>query len=115
MDINMASQYNNYITPLDLFRFGSLRFITICMGIISIVTYFVYYGPTLIIDQIGFDIYTSNIVLNASDLLTYYPLYLLILSIRRRISGIFLFSIATTISIILIFFIIPDNCGSDCP
>lgn len=37
-----------------------------------------YYSPFLIIDQFGFDIYTSSTLLNVADLLTYVPLALMI-------------------------------------
>lgn len=41
-------------------------------------TYAMYYGPSLIIDSIGFNIYVSNIMVNLSELVTYVPSYLLI-------------------------------------
>jgi hypothetical protein len=43
--------------------------------------YAMYYGPALIIDSIGFNIYVSNIVVNLSELVTYIPSYFLIESI----------------------------------
>ena len=39
-------------------------------------TYAMYYGPTLIIDDIGFDIYVSSWLINLSELLAYVPSYL---------------------------------------
>lgn len=41
-------------------------------------TYAMYYGPALIIDSIGFNIYISNIMVNMSEMVTYVPAYLLI-------------------------------------
>ena len=57
---------NAKVSPLDLFRFGSLRRITI-LGILSscIITN-MYYGPTLIIDSIGFNTYATSIVIQIS-------------------------------------------------
>jgi hypothetical protein len=102
------------ITPLDLFRFKSLRLITICGGIACVATYMMYYGPILIVGQIGFDIYTTNLVLNLSDLLVYYPLFLIIDKIRRKKSGIILLSIASALSGVLIFVVAPIDCNGTC-
>jgi len=75
----MNEDYNDkYITPIDLCRFSSLRTITICCSIVSFMTYAMYYGPSLIIDSIGFNIYISNIMVNLSELVTFIPSYLLI-------------------------------------
>lgn len=41
-------------------------------------TYVMYYGPTLIVNQFGFDKYTSSTVLNVADVLCYYPLMVMI-------------------------------------
>jgi hypothetical protein len=73
-----------------------------------------YYGPILIVGQIGFDIYTSNIVLNASDLLVYYPLFLVIDKIRRKKTGFILMSVAATIAGVLIFIVTPNDCNGNC-
>jgi hypothetical protein len=66
------------ITPLDLCRFPSLRIITICASIVSFMTYAMYYGPALIIETIGFNIYISNYVVQASELFALIPSYFLI-------------------------------------
>lgn len=52
-------KYNKPSSPWDVFRYKSLRTITIAQGLISMATFFMYYGPTLIVDQFGFDMYTS--------------------------------------------------------
>jgi len=77
-------------------------------------TYMMYFGPILIVGQIGFDIYTTNVVLNASDLLTYYPLFLMIDKIRRKKAGIILMSISSFISGVLIFVVPPTDCNGTC-
>lgn len=69
-----------------------------------------YYGPSLIVSSIGFDIYTSEVVLSISDVITYYPLMLMIDKIKRKKYCIILFGIATVICGILIFLVKPDNC-----
>ena len=75
----MTDNYDSkMITPLDLCRFPSLRSITICASIVSFMTYAMYYGPALIIDTIGFNIYISNYVVQASELFALIPAYFLI-------------------------------------
>ena len=71
-----------------------------------------YYGPTLIVSQFGFDIYTSTVVLNGADLLTYYPLMLIVDKIRRKKALIIQFLVATVISGIMIFLVKPEDCDS---
>ncbi len=66
-------------------------------------TYLVYYGPVLIVDQFGFDIYTSNTILNLADLLTYYPLMVLIPKLPRRKACMVQFGTASVIAGIMIF------------
>ena len=71
-----------------------------------------YYGPTLIVSQFGFDIYISTVVLNVADLLTYYPLMLIVDKIRRKKALIIQFLVATVISGIMIFLVKPEDCDS---
>lgn len=97
-------KYSKPSSPMDIFRYGSLRFITICGGFINMSTFFMYYGPSLIVDQFGFDIYTSSSVLDIADILVYVPLMLIINKLRRRFGGIIMFAIATLISLFLVFF-----------
>lgn len=101
-------------TPLDIFRYKSLRGLTIIMGIILMCVSMMYYGPTLIINQFGFDIYTSSTLLNFADLLTYYPLMLIIDKVKRTNCSSLLFAISTAISIVLIFVTVPSDCNL-CP
>lgn len=106
----MAADYEDkYITPLDLCRFPSLRIITICCSIASFVTYAMYYGPALIIDEIGFNIYISNIMVNMSELVTFLPAYLYIDKIERRKGGIILFSVCSLSALLLTFIKKPED------
>lgn len=50
------------LSPLDLCRYGSLRTKTLCLGFISFAVYILYYGPILIVDKIGFNVYVSSYV-----------------------------------------------------
>lgn len=73
-------------------------------------TFLMYYGPTLIITQFGFDIYTSETVLNVADIVTYYPLMLIVDKTKRRKLASLLFLTATIASIFLIFITKPTSC-----
>ena len=112
MAFQETTVYNKVSTFVDIFSYPSLRGVTIAQGIVSISTYLIYYGPILIIGQFGFDIYTSNLVLNVADILTYYPLMLIIDKIRRRAGCMLLFFIATVVSGILIFLVKPKDCDT---
>lgn len=95
-----------------MFRYPSLLLPTITQALVSLSTYLMYYGPTLIVGQIGFDIYTSTVILNVADLLTYYPLMLIVDKIRRKKSLIIQFGVATVISGVMIFLVKPDDCDT---
>lgn len=112
MSFQETIAYDKVSTFADVFRYASLRGVTIAQGLVSIATYLIYYGPTLIIGQFGFDIYTSNLVLNTADILTYYPLMLMIDKIRRRRTCMLLFFIATVLSAALIFLEKPQDCDN---
>jgi len=62
-----------------------------------------YYGPALIIDEIGFDIYISSFMVNISELVTFLPAYLFIEKIPRKYTGIILFLVAILSSLTLVF------------
>lgn len=54
------------ISPLDLFRYNSLRSIMILSILSGCIGTNMYYGPTLIIDSIGFNTYATSIVIQVS-------------------------------------------------
>ncbi len=59
-------QFQKLITPADLCRFASLRLVTGGLCFLSFSVYALYYGPVLVIDRIGFDIYISSYVVQFS-------------------------------------------------
>ena len=103
-------EFQGIITPLDLFKFPSLRKITISCSLVCFAIYGLYYGPVLIISQIGFDIYISSIIVQGSGLASFIPVYFLIETIPRRKSGFFFFAITLTSAVILIFVVKPNDC-----
>jgi MFS family permease len=57
-----TKQFEQLITPIDLFRFRSLRGVTINVCLLTCCLFFNYYGPVFIVDQVGLDIYSSSLV-----------------------------------------------------
>lgn len=110
MECQETVKYDLRSSPIDVFRYRSLRTLTFALGVIGISTSMLYYGPTLIIDQFGFDIYTSETVLNIADVMCYYPLMLIINKVKRPQTASLLFAVATLMSFILTFVTKPDKC-----
>ncbi len=42
---------------------------------LSFVTYAMYYGPALIIDEVGFNIFVSSVMIQLSELVVYFPAF----------------------------------------
>ena len=98
------------ITLLDLFRFSSLRTITICLCLIDFAVIVLYYGPVLAIENIGFNIYISSLVVQISELVVYVPLYKFIHKFPRVTAGYVLLSLSGICCFILLFLEKPDDC-----
>lgn len=60
-----------------------------------------YYGPTLIIDTIGFNTYATSIAIQFSELIGFIPMYYYIEKIKRKTAGFFLFSVTVITSFIV--------------
>jgi hypothetical protein len=61
-----------------------------------------YYGPSLIIDNIGFNVFVTSFALQISELLVYIPTYTYIEKIKRKKAGIISYAIGIICSVILI-------------
>ena len=93
-----------------MFRFSSLRGVTIFLCLINFVVLSLYYGPVLSIESIGFNIYVSAVVVQLSELVVYFPLYKVIDKIPRLQAGLILFSINGICAFILLFLEKPEDC-----
>jgi hypothetical protein len=62
-----------------------------------------YYGPSMIIDKIGFDTYVSNVAINLSELICYVPCYYFIHRMERRKTGFWMFLVAVVSTVGLVF------------
>jgi hypothetical protein len=91
------------LTFLDLFRFSSLRMITVCSMLLFFSVNILYNAPQMLIDQIGFDFYLNGIIINCSELTTFFFTYFLITQVQRRLLNITTSTVSLVCSIILIF------------
>ena len=87
-----------------------MRLRTICLCYVAFAIYTLYYGPALVIDNIGFNIYVSSFVVQGSEMIVYLPLYYKIEKIPRRVAGVVLFSISGLSTGILLLFGKPKDC-----
>jgi hypothetical protein len=62
-----------------------------------------YYGPTLIIDTIGFNMFVSNLAILISELIGYIPCYLYVDKVKRKTVNVGLFIITIFSSLVLAF------------
>ena len=91
------------ITHLDLCRFGSLRKKSILCSLVAFAIFGMYYGPALIADNIGINIYATLYMVLASELVIFIPTYVFIEKIQRKKFGIVLLSIAVLCSFVFSF------------
>ena len=91
------------ISPLDLIKFKSLRSTTICCCLLGFVILSMYYGPSLIIDSVGFNTFVTSFALQLSEMIMYIPAYYLIDKVKRQKTGIIAFSCTMLCSFALIF------------
>ena len=58
-------------TFLDLFRFLSLRIVTICCFIIFFAAQVLFYGSEFALEDIGYGLYTNGAIIGAADTFGY--------------------------------------------
>jgi len=73
-----------------------------------------YYAPLLLVDSFGFNFYVNGIVVNVSELLTYFLSYFTIARIRRKLISQILFGLSALFCFILIFLHTEEICLEDC-
>ncbi len=101
----------NNVSPLDLLRFTSLRITTIVSCLLSYIVISMYYGPTLIIDSIGFNTYVSSFAIQLSEIVGFIPSYFYIDKVKRKSTGFILFLITVTSALIISMIKKPENCN----
>ena len=64
---------------------------------------FEFYAPAMIIDQFGWSIYGTGVIMGLSELIAYPICYLMITRVGRRVTAYWCFAIALVCSGILYF------------
>jgi hypothetical protein len=99
----VADFKDKIISPIDLCRFSSLRGAAVACSVLAFFTYAMYYGPALIMDEVGFNIFFSSTLIQLSEILAYIPAYVYVQRLPRRKTGIVLFTVVAVLSFILAF------------
>lgn len=110
-----SKNHSRIYTPVDLFRYPSIRFISIAVCLLSLFIYILYYGPLMLISKLSFNMYINALVVTVSELVTYPLCFLLIHRIRRKLAGIVLYGVCG-VSAFMLIFVIANLCqdGSKC-
>lgn len=69
-----------------------------------------YYGPSMIIDKIGFNTFVTSFALQLSELLSLIPCYYYIDKAKRQTTGFSMFFITAVCSFVLILVKKPGDC-----
>ena len=72
------------LTIWDLFRFNSVRPLSISLGLIFTCIAFLYYAPVMLVNEFGFDFYLNGVLVNGCELVTYFYTYFYIEKMERR-------------------------------
>jgi len=94
---------------IDLFRYKSLRVMTILLIILDCVFYLQYLAPTLMLDQFDFNIFINGGAIESAQIFVGFIGYFTIGKMPRRIYGVVSFGIIAACSIALIFIWDQDN------
>lgn len=94
---------------MDLFRYKSIRFISIAVCLLTLFICILYYGPLILIEKLSFNLYINALVVTSSELVTYPFSYFFIQKIKRQQIGIFL-NVCCAISSFSLIFIIGNLC-----
>ena len=105
LDKHKNKHKHKIFSPIDLFRYSSIRFISVAVCSLSIFIYILYYGPLMLISKLSFSPYVNAFVVNISELVTYPISYFLIERIPRQKIGYILYAISGAASFSLIFII----------
>jgi hypothetical protein len=78
--------------------------------VLAFFTYAMYYGPALVMDEVGFNIFFSSSLIQLSEICSYVPAFLYIQQLPRRRTGIVIFTVVAVLSFILAFLEGPKEC-----
>ena len=90
-------------TVRDLFKYPSLRMLTIMVVIMFCITMFMFFAPVLMIDRFKLNLFVNGGVNGISETIAYPFSYLLITRVQRRTLAYICFAISCVCSTILLF------------
>lgn len=88
---------------IDLFRYPSLRWMTIGSILIANTIFFLFYAPTLMIAQLDLDIFASGLIIGSSSLVAYPFCYFAITRVKRKVMALLSFGLVFVFSLVLVF------------
>lgn len=92
----------------DMFKYPSIRYISLYVCILSFTIYLMYYGPLMLMEKYNLNVFVSAIVLTMSDILVYPIVYFYVERMRRKLMGKLLFAVAV-VSAVGLFFVTNRN------
>ena len=94
---------NKNFTFLDLFKYKSLRSITIMLTILICSITFIFLAPSLLLSEFHFDIFINGLVIQSSQILAYILACFIVSKIKRKTIAYVCFFITFLSSFLLIF------------
>ena len=96
--------------PIDLFRYASIRTVTIGFLLFNIFSEMIFFAHNVITDEIGLNPSLNIVFMSSAEILSYLVLSLFISCVPRRSTGAILAFVGILLSLALLFIRLPDNC-----
>lgn len=100
---NTSEKKERRFSILDLFKFKSLRGMTIMLIILQCTIIFEFYAPALMLDKFKLNIFINGLVVGVSELISYPICYFLIMKSKRQLIAYACFAATFLCSTILTF------------
>ena len=101
-DVDEVTQQKTY-SVLDLFRYESLRGMTLKLSVVLCIISMQFYIPVLMLDKFQLNMFLNGLVFSVSDLIATPACYCLIVYSRRRYLAFVSFSVMIVCSVIVVF------------
>ena len=86
-----------------MFRYPSLRYLTIFLILLQISINFLFYAPNLMLADFEFSIFINGIVIGSASAISYFFSYFAVTRVARKTMGLVSFTIILILSFVLIF------------
>ena len=96
-------QNDKKYSPIDLFRYPSLRMLPIWDGIANFMILVLYYGPVFILSSFGFNPFVVQIIFCSSEIVAYWLSSFMITTISRLKAGMILLSLTLVCNFAVVF------------